>query len=311
MKQTLEALVNPFGDLKSESPDNVNKINFEKDELVDKLVKNYIQAGQLFGRSTIFLEKRQRENALSSKGLVEILTPSQINLLLQKLKALSPKKIADSDTGAFFSTLIEYSFRNNYNDFTLHFGEFEITNFGNTLSGLYDTHVKVNIYGSAGNYFAKWASYCDFIVHGNVGFACGERSSDCKYEIDGSAGTSFGIQATRCVFNLRGDADAVAGQEAEKSEFYIGGKCGHVLGEGSKKSKFHVKGDVGSDYSFNSQRSEYVFEGNVGEIRTHLGGNSMSPSKCAGTNCIFKTTNKQTYEKMKAQLPAGNQVILL
>jgi len=191
----LEALVNPFKGLESETPDQIEKLKVEKDELVERVLSQY-------NPKLKWEDSPDEPNAytLLQEMNFETLTPVQIDIVLQKIIALSENQLFLQQSfysGLFLSKLIQKSHDAGNKQFVLHTNESQICNLCMELK---DSDVLV--YGNVGNSFGRDSENCNFKVSGDAGLSFGAGAKKCNYWLDGQA-DGIAIGSKECTFVLR------------------------------------------------------------------------------------------------------------
>ena len=205
MKQTLDTLVNPFGDLKSESPDNINKANVETDPALEHALKTYFSMS--FPRTSDVFKEDLPEKVMNdyiSPLELNVLTPMQISLFVQRLKKQATGwQYFHELTGYFISRLIQDSYENGHNNFVLNVGDSEIYNLIR-LQGTEENPLKLKIVGDAGSWFGYQSKHCEYDIDGDVGENCGNESRNSIYRIKGNINTDSAEFARECIFEIEG-----------------------------------------------------------------------------------------------------------
>lgn len=305
---TLEKTVtiNPFGGKENgKKPELVNEIVNESDALVEKI-----------------FEKYHTSKPNSSPIQLEILSPLEINLFLQKL-IQSESNPSDSYIGFFLSKLIQTSYDAGYSNFVLTTGDAPINMLGYQLKGTSErklemivkgnvgwrcgndaTHCLFSIEGGAGDLCGDYSSYSIFSVKGHVEHYCGSGSEHSVFSLEQGVGNNCGSDSHGIVVNVIGDAGYNCGFRSKQGVFTIYGDVGNYCGSGSsnhtqsKQSTFTIYGSAGSCCGKFSQRNNFI-------ISEEVGADWALNSR----NNLFILLSKETYEKMQKNVPEGNNVI--
>ena len=298
MQKTLDVLVNPFSNLNSENPDNFEKPEFEKNEAVDRLLSQY---NPVYDDDLIEL----RYQGIKNKIRFPSLSPDEINFLMQRIfLKYARDKIEMPYTGIFISELINESENYELNLKPLDFNiEFLCSQIKKPYWRPVDMPLSMTLEGNAANGFGycchedrsnnSWLYRPElyFLVKGNAQRAVGERARNCKFVIEGNAANSFGVMSRFSEFVVNGD---------------VGDNCGKLAND----SKFYIKGNAGDNLGFWSKECEYIVEGRVGNF-IGIPGEKRWRKPYEAENCTFKTPNKETYKKLRKNLPKGNKAIFM
>jgi len=201
----LEALVNPFSNLKSESPENIDQVQFEKDEAVEKAVHTYFLLPFAFKAQGLddYLPENIMQKYISPLE-TNVLTPPQISLFIQRLKKQATGwQYFHELTGYFISRQIQDSYNNGHNDFVLELNNSEIYNLIR-LQGTEENPLKLKIVGDAGSWLGYQSEYCEYDINGDVGENCGNESRNSIYRIKGNINTDSAEFARDCIFEIEG-----------------------------------------------------------------------------------------------------------
>jgi len=184
---TLEKImeINPFLNQKSQhQPEKESKVEYEKDPLIEKTIELYDEQKPCW----ILTDKDKTD--------FETLNPLQIDTVLQKILQKDEKPF--SMTGPFLSKLIQKSYDNGHNYFTLNTQDTRIEKIGSHLSSEIENPLRLTVNGNAGSYFGENSFNCAFWVKGDVAGLCGRKSHGCIYNIDREIG--FSPEKFGCTF---------------------------------------------------------------------------------------------------------------
>jgi len=245
--KTLEALVNPFGKEDFESPDNIEKVEFDSDEKIAHMLEQY--------HTIEPCTYTKDHDAQIAKVTWETLSPLQIDSLLQMMKGIADKdKLESSITGSFLTKLIHNSVKAGNTEFVLTTGDAKIHTLIEHDWDFYEHWriPKVKIVGNAGNLLGRYGHYTVFDADGDVGDGLGWGAYRCVFNVKGSTGKNLGRNAKSVIYNIGGDVEELEAQETRMVVFNIKGDV--------KKFKpfvcvenciFNIEGRVRDvDYSF-------------------------------------------------------------
>ena len=303
----LELLVNPFGNLESEEPDDVQTPQFETDDAVEKAYNHYISL-----RKRIWIYDRM----WIYERIVPVLSPSQINIFFRRF---DEDEIGRINFAVYSARLIQESYDNGHNNFLIDVGDAEMTHFLQSAHGTLENPLKLTFCGNLEKYFASSARYFEAHVKGNAGESCGSDSNNCVFNIEGNAPANCGYHAENSVFNITGDASANCGAFSKKCNFNISGSSNDGLGEKAIDSKFKVAGDGGSGCGKSAEGCEFIVNGALGndlglyaqdcffyferltEYRMNYRSLGSIRFKETDSNSKFKTPNWETYKALKKE----------
>jgi len=186
--------LNPFEKKpKGKTPDEVQEV-----ELGDKAIERILGVYQ----GLDFPVCKVGETAEIIRDLqLEILTPGQITLLLQKaLSITSTERINHYVTGIFLSALIQYSYSDGYNGFVLNTQDTHIDRMGYRLEGQKENPLEIDIRGNVGSYFGHRLDHSKIKIEGDVGDWCGSDSKKSIYTMQGEVGDWCGIHSKDSIF---------------------------------------------------------------------------------------------------------------
>jgi len=161
--------INPFESQKSEKgPEGENKVEFEKDELVEKTLEKYskllpsthtLLGTFLFDLFAYRLRKTKKP----------CLTPAQIAIFLHEaIRTSTKQKIENAVTGIYLSGLIQESYNKGNNNFFLNTQDGKIDFLGSDIIGEPSRPVKILITGNAGHCIAERSRHCKYYITGTI-----------------------------------------------------------------------------------------------------------------------------------------------
>jgi len=311
MNHTLEVIVNPFGDLKSGSPDNIKQV-----ETVDKVLSKVFETYMNYKNNRDWFSKMQAE--VSSLEL-PVLNPDQISTFLQMVVCKKEKAVLEDDyaTALFLTKFVQDSY------LQLKFDNFKLNSMDVVLYGVFDglkavegKPITIILNGNAGHSFGTNSRFCNYSVTGNVDSDCGQAAVSCEFNIGKSAGSYCGYRSEDSIFNINGNAVTNLGSNSVSSQFHVKGRCSGFCGMEAKYSLFNVSGDVGRFFGSRSENSTYEIGGNLGRSSAQYTrhcifylGRDFDEFAFAGDAHygIFRTKDKAVYEKLKIVLEKENQ----
>jgi len=294
MIQTLEAIVNPFKGLESESPDNVKKVELIQDENVRIALEKYDEALHEF-------KSRINEPTFSSLMItagqkVPPLTPAQIDHVLQIISASreTPMLIFED----YVEWRLYHSYKAGHRKFVLNFRDYLP----------YKIHLDAVEDGAT------------IVVNGNSPTAwwsdIGQGSKNVTYIINGKVGRDIGSDTARCTFFANSDIDE-CGKHSGLGKFYIKGNI-NELGNSSEESKFSVIGNV-KNCGINARHSEFLIKGSCDYIGNYAenckfivkGGVLLRlGDELKSKNCTYVVYNEEAKKRLDECLDGSNKVIL-
>jgi len=223
---TLEKImeINPFNNQKSDKePEKEGKVEFENDTSIEKTLDHYRQMDHTnWPASVRFLHDFEPE----------LLTPNQINTLLQKIIQETPKqKMEHYITGMIITQIIQESYEKGHNKFMLTTKDTRIQNIGHSLKGTPENPVRISIQGNTGNQLGYHSKKCRYDINGNTEKDCGTHSKNCKYNIQGNVTELCGDGSRNCIFLIKGNAKEFLGDNSTNCKYYI---------KGNLKGNFHA-----------------------------------------------------------------------
>jgi len=208
----MKLALNPFkGKKPGKKAEQEQKIEFELDEKVERVLEQYMQIPFSHYYS---IEDHGINTKINSLDY-ETLRPAQIDTLLQKIIQTAPEEqIKNYLTGRFLSKLIQKSYKAGNNNFTLTTKQTEIGSLGSHLAGFMQDIIQVTIQGNAGQGLGYDSALVTYNIQGNVGYSCGSKSAYCEYNIEGNAGTCLGLKSGASTYNLQGTVGDKCGDTA-------------------------------------------------------------------------------------------------
>ncbi len=141
------------------------------------------------------------------------ITPSIIEEFALRSKAY--EKILEESSmssspgpGMYLTALIQKSYGQNHNGFTLPIGHVDGTWFwlAAQLKGKTENKIRITIKGDAGHTCAYWAEGIDLRVEGQVGISCGQGVRDSVLYVSGSEQQGYGFGSRNSEITLIGKA---------------------------------------------------------------------------------------------------------
>lgn len=296
----LEALVNPFNDLQSGSPDRIIKPTFEQDDKVNAALDFYLNEAisSYDGEKTC----NDAKSCISQFKLV--LTPSQINLALQKILAteqfLKLPTWHDATASLFLKKLVQDSYdKLGFDSFSFDSGDFALDTLFFELKAKKEKPMTINLNGNAGMLFANNSEYCRYYIRGSVGRQCGGDSFGSEFYIRNNVGENCGHEAENSLFNIEGDAGKCIAMGSMDCQFSVAGNTGHVCGMDAKGCIVNVAGEI-SKGELASNAKNCVF----------VAGKMEYDSRRHPTDSVFVTLDADKALK-KLHGKYGNEVILV
>jgi len=229
---TLELALNPFENKKpGKKADIEQKVEFELDEKVERMMEQYRQTN--FHR---YFFNSAQVNSLE----YEILNPAQIDILLQKIIQETPKhKTEHITTSHILSKIIQKSYEEGHNNFTLTTKKTEMVCVGHKLKGTLENLIQITIQGNIGAYFGERSENCTYNLTGDTDDRCGANSKNCTYNIQRNTGFMCGYNSENCEYNIQGN---------------VGGRCG----DGSENCTYNLYGNIGEECGWNSIKCTFT-----------------------------------------------------
>jgi len=155
----------------------------------------------------------------------EILTPPQINAMLQLTAKFEYDDEHTETTGMFISRSIQDSFLAGHNDFVLDTDNIPFAqDLAANIQGTEERRLVVTINGNAYDSCGSNTKYCDITVHGEADDFFGSYAEHLNAEIHGDVGEKCGFRAETCQISIHQDFIAGVGISAKNSIFRINGK---------------------------------------------------------------------------------------
>jgi len=300
MKQTIDALVNPFkGNEDFASPDDVKKVDLETDEKIEKAFEQH--------KTLCRIEEYLLQKAISEME-VDLLNPSQIDFLLQKIICTnSQEQAGHGRTGLQLSKLMQKSYDAGYTDFVLHTNDTGIVYLCNKLNAKEEKPAKVTIHGDVDKCFAEHSANRIFDISGNIFDECGAFSQNCKFEIKGNAEKYLGQHSVNSKFNVGGNVGESCGRNAQGSEYNIAGNIDYFCGHKAKKCTFAIAGDANPFLGRNANGCFFAVGGEVSfsyaEFASNctfvFAGDALRTDRILGPGNTFVVYNPEVYNKLK------------
>ncbi len=166
-------------------------------------------------------------------------------------------------------------------------------------TGIYVSKLIQNSYDAGNTNFTLNTENLPEVVNWLGSHLCSERKK-LKLTIEGDVGDCAGTYIHSVLLRLDGNARAKFGTGARDSRLFCTGNVHIGCGDDAKRSYFDINGDVGYGYAIRAKESTFVFRANVGNVEMPY-----------AEDCVFKTTNKKTFEKMQSQIPWYSNKVLL
>jgi len=186
--KTLEALVNPFGKLESDNPDNFEKPIVGKDKIIELVLRRH---DELVGTPDLVMMP------------VAILSPIQIDVVLQRL--IQEGRLHD-DSSLYLNRLISESYKKSKNpEFILHTGDIAPHNLCSSLRGKPDNPITVNIKGNVGLFFAAYSKFCTYVIEGYAEAFLAAKAENCTFVLEKTPHLGYCIGWGRCTFKTHSE----------------------------------------------------------------------------------------------------------
>ncbi|MBU0470871.1 MAG: hypothetical protein KKA62_02935 [Nanoarchaeota archaeon] len=202
----------------------------KKKDLIDVIAENY-KPNITEDNEKIFVVNRNRFNeALErykkslavKKPLLEerlVLTPSEINLLLQASQEFQNRPEYVNITNIFITRLIQTSFEKGYNHFFLNLKNMNAPYcFASTLNGTRDRFLTIEVEGDIGPYGASNIQYVEFTLRGNAEANYGNKAKQSCFYIYGDTERDCTSFIDDCIVVIHGSAESI-GRESRNSIF--------------------------------------------------------------------------------------------
>lgn len=267
--------INPFdGGRFGKSPERSSELIINRDPLVEQTFEVYYNLDPP--------KSLEYQEAYISQLELEVLTPAQIEVVMQKIIDCGRKKLSESgglsSTGLFLTRLIQDSYDVGHNHFSLKTRDMPLNCLGYKLKGSLGRELELRIMGNAKSQMGSGARLTIFTVEGSVENSCGSDAKQCLFNIEGNVYDYCAFKSEQSTFNIGGNVRDYCAFKSEQNIFNIGGSVGVACGALSRYNSFEVKGSVGEGFGLLSSNSEYY-----------------SP-------------NKETYEKMKSMISEDNTI---
>jgi len=133
--------------------------------------------------------------------ITQILTPEQINLVLQTTSKYEEHQKYENSIGMFISELIQNSYNQGYNNFTLNTTRLkEISHIGHHITGTPENPIEITIIGNTGKNCGWLSENSTYTIEGNAGSDSASRLKNTTYTISGNIGYLFGSQSENSTF---------------------------------------------------------------------------------------------------------------
>jgi hypothetical protein len=210
----LEAIVDPFSDLSSKSPDKQDKIEVQKDGLVELAFSKY---KQVIAPSSLVWDSVVKQFRIHE---LKPLAPGQLNMLLQKMINYRLRDFrTDLFPGRFFTYMIKKTYMNGNYKISIDTGDTSIRNLGTGLTSSPAAMMHLTINGNVGGEFAAGSSDIKYHVKGDVGMF-GANPKFCDFVIEGDV-KSGAICSDNSRFDIRGDFEGYARASCNNCTFVV------------------------------------------------------------------------------------------
>jgi hypothetical protein len=184
---TIEAIVDPFADLSSQSPEKRKKIETESDAALQKAYEKYVQNREINGDEFENLE------------LDDVLDPAQINPLVQL--AIENNQYNEY-IFRFLGEFIQNSYDHGYNDFFIDLKGRHMQGSG-IIKGRKNNNLRIKILGNVS--YISFSEHGTIDIHGDVISTIATSSKYSTYILRGKLspkpwGYNIGTGSERCIF---------------------------------------------------------------------------------------------------------------
>jgi len=189
--------LNPFANKAiGKIPDELGEVELDVDKAVERVLEIYQGLNFDINR---YEERKEREKI--SELELEILTPGQINLLIQKIMSAIPiERINAYETGYFFSRLIQDSYNNGYNGFVFNTQDTQIDGLGYKLQGKGERKLAICFKGDVGEVYGQESKESTITIEGNTGDYLGYYARQSTFTIGGNVGHFCGLNSKETIF---------------------------------------------------------------------------------------------------------------
>jgi len=179
----------------------------EDDLELEQLIDKYKRIEERLDSKKNTAEKNMK---IMSKEITEVLDPSQINTLLQKIAILPRKEGYPILMGCLFlNNLIQNSYNAGYNNFFLNPQGDILSELGSKIHGKKNNPLKINIEGNAGIFFGLESKNLVCNINGDAGYGFGLYSKNSAYDVNGDITDSFAVGSKNCRYNIHGNIEGI------------------------------------------------------------------------------------------------------
>ncbi len=126
----------------------------------------------------------------------------------------------------------------------------------------YAWNSQFKIKGNVSGVFAKNSVNSGFEVYGNVE-QCGAESENSVFVVHGDVGGACGFTSKNSSFEIDGNVGDACGGDSIRSRFKIGGSVGKGCGDGAQGGEFNIQGDAEEKLGYNSKNCKFNIFGRV------------------------------------------------
>ena len=198
------------------------------------------------GDYRIFLEKEIRFDRVKGECDTKIvLSPSQIEMFLQKTSKFHQHKNYSKHTGSFLSSLIQNSYNEGHNDFyfNLH-NQPLISRLGRNICARDNNPLNLYVDGNLGNSVMTDSKYIDVVIKGNVGEFFSSSSENNNVWIKGNVENDFMIYSFNSKAIIKGDVGSLFGWCSTDMIAAIDGDGSDSFAHGSSTMNAYVSGKI-------------------------------------------------------------------
>lgn len=307
---------NPFTEKKSgKKPEAISKVDPDADPLVERVLEEYTNFD--------FMKwvAKEKDHIFGLK--LDILNPLQINLALQRMIAYGNEESEGKGyghiTGLFVSKLIQDSYNNGCNDFTLTTGDSGVYHLCSHLKGEEDNILNVQVNGNVGKVCGESSQHILLSLFGNAGSFCGSRSKYSTFKLQNDVGQWCAFESQHSDFLVYGNAGDDCASSARYTNLTVGKNVGNSNAYSSHHCSFLVEGNAGDGFGSHSYSNSFIVGGNVGDgCGEYSHQNTFTFKRGVGSGCghesqenLFIASDPETYRRLKVMIPEGNEVSLL
>ncbi len=222
------------------------------------------------------------------------LTPQQISALPL---LLCTNNLTNKVSSLIISRLLQNSYISGHNNFNIKCMP-GITYFGWNFAGTEERPLQLK-YEGGGNHYFKNGMYLNIKAKGTQRHSFATDCENCDFDIEGNILGSFAQHTESSSFNVKGNVEADAAWCSKRSRFYFGGEVGGNFATHSEDCTFEVVGGCRGRTAHYAKRTEFILHANPGMISEFC------------QQCTFKTTNRDTLQKMLKDVPGRNRIVYI